>query len=131
MVIEMDLAAAVPLMCGACATLPLYATTTGGFACTDGHAITAADLVLETGETWGVTPAGLLTVAPAIYVLTCAECHRHPFVADSTGTFVCAEGHEIGTRDLDLEPGQDWAVTAGGLLGLVETAGDDDEETDR
>lgn len=62
MVISLDIPTvqAVNLMCGACGHLPLLLTSDGDFACADGHAITERDLVLETGEVWCVTPAGLL-----------------------------------------------------------------------
>jgi hypothetical protein len=59
-VTALELAAANPIMCGACGTLPLHAISNGDFACPDGHAIDRRGLVLDPDETWCITPAGLL-----------------------------------------------------------------------
>jgi hypothetical protein len=118
------------ILCGACGTLPLYPLSDGDFACPDDHAITIRELLMDPGETWGVSPAGHLVFLPeteaaaavdlaAPTVIICAECCTHPFTATAAGLYVCQDGHEVATRDLVLDPGETWCVTPAGHLAYV------------
>jgi hypothetical protein len=107
-----DLAAANPIMCGACAHVALYAQPNGlDFACPDGHAIRSSDLVLDPDETWCVMPTGMLayvTAPAAAYALLCEARDALQFpddaqICDPHGAYVEAlaalrAGHAAGLR---------------------------------